>query len=186
MRYSRITRCPQLTPDGRFATTVTRQRIIRDGSGGASNVEYRCHRLRSSLWRTLRFDGDSRCDARSERAHDCHVAMFSAPASPELLAAATRDATTAAIQFFASVLKHWAAGRERSPPAMQADAQRRNAARRSITGLADGRRPPQSVRFACQVGEDCAGAGQIVTGEWMTSNANSPGDVQWIDENAGE
>ena len=113
--------------------------------------------------------------------------MSSAPASPELLAAATRDATTAAIQFFASVLKHWAAGRERSPPAMQADAQRRNAARRSITGLADGR-SPSTVRSLCfpKWERTALEQVQIVTDEWMTSNANSPGDVQWIDENAPE
>lgn len=42
--------------------------------------------------------------------------------------------------------------------------------------------PKSAFALLSKVGEDCAGAIQIVTDEWMTANANSPGEVQWIDD----
>ena len=44
--------------------------------------------------------------------------------------------------------------------------------------------PNSPFALLSKAGEDCAGAVQIVTDEWMTSNANSPGDVQWTNESA--
>lgn len=49
-------------------------------------------------------------------------------------------------------------------------------------GQAYGVSPNSAFSLLSKVGEDCAGAVQIVTDEWMAANANSPGDVQWIDE----
>jgi hypothetical protein len=46
--------------------------------------------------------------------------------------------------------------------------------------------PNSPFALLSKVGEDCAGAVQSVTDEWMTANANSPGDVQWTDESAPE
>ncbi|APG15093.1 MULTISPECIES: type II toxin-antitoxin system HipA family toxin [Bradyrhizobium] len=42
--------------------------------------------------------------------------------------------------------------------------------------------PNSAFALLSKVGEDCAGAIQIVTDEWMAANADSPGEVQWIDE----
>ena len=42
--------------------------------------------------------------------------------------------------------------------------------------------PNSPFALLSKVGEDCAGAVQIVTDEWMEANANSPGEVRWIDE----
>lgn len=42
--------------------------------------------------------------------------------------------------------------------------------------------PNSPFALLSKVGEDCAGAIQIVTDEWMAANADSPGEVQWIDD----
>jgi serine/threonine-protein kinase HipA len=42
--------------------------------------------------------------------------------------------------------------------------------------------PNSPFALLSKVGEDCAGAVQVVPDEWMADNANSIGDVQWIDE----
>jgi serine/threonine-protein kinase HipA len=40
---------------------------------------------------------------------------------------------------------------------------------------------PNSVfALLSKVGEDCAGAVQFVTDEWMEKNENSPGDIEWL------
>jgi serine/threonine-protein kinase HipA len=49
-------------------------------------------------------------------------------------------------------------------------------------GQAYGVSPNSAFALLSKVGEDCAGAVQIVTDEWMATNANSAGDVEWIDE----
>jgi serine/threonine-protein kinase HipA len=41
--------------------------------------------------------------------------------------------------------------------------------------------PNNPFALLSKVGEDCAGAVQIVTEEWIQANLNSSGDVQWID-----
>jgi serine/threonine-protein kinase HipA len=41
--------------------------------------------------------------------------------------------------------------------------------------------PNNPFGLLSKVGEDCAGAIQIVTDEWMADNASSSGDIQWID-----
>jgi serine/threonine-protein kinase HipA len=42
--------------------------------------------------------------------------------------------------------------------------------------------PNSPFALLSKVGEDCAGAIQVVTDEWMAANADSSGDVMWIDE----
>ncbi|MGY4158125.1 serine/threonine-protein kinase HipA [Bradyrhizobium sp. USDA 4461] len=42
--------------------------------------------------------------------------------------------------------------------------------------------PNSAFALLSKVGEDCAGAIQIVTDEWMAASAGSPGEVQWIDD----
>ena len=42
--------------------------------------------------------------------------------------------------------------------------------------------PNNPFALLSKVGEDCAGAVQIVTDEWMATNRDSRGEVQWIDE----
>jgi serine/threonine-protein kinase HipA len=42
--------------------------------------------------------------------------------------------------------------------------------------------PNSPFALLSKVGEDCAGAVQVVTDEWIAANANPAGDVQWIDE----
>jgi serine/threonine-protein kinase HipA len=41
--------------------------------------------------------------------------------------------------------------------------------------------PNNPLALLSKVGEDCAGAVQIVTEEWIQANQNPSGDVQWID-----
>jgi serine/threonine-protein kinase HipA len=42
--------------------------------------------------------------------------------------------------------------------------------------------PNSAFALLSKVGEDCAGAVQIVPDQWMADNADSAGEVQWIDE----
>ncbi|WP_249225755.1 type II toxin-antitoxin system HipA family toxin [Tardiphaga alba] len=41
--------------------------------------------------------------------------------------------------------------------------------------------PNSAFALLSKVGEDCAGAVQFVSDEWMEKNVNSPGDVEWLD-----
>ena len=40
--------------------------------------------------------------------------------------------------------------------------------------------PNSAFALLSKVGEDCAGAVQFVTDEWMEKNLNSPGEVEWL------